>query len=190
VRPWIAGGCAAVLLALGVTVAGNTDGTAVDRAFSSWVHATFARWVLWVLAAPTEPLLLVAVAALLAVVAARRRDRARAAAAVLGPALTSGLNFLVFKPVFDRRFTGYLAYPSGHMALLCAVLTLLVPLAPRYLVPVVSAIAAGAAIALVGLDFHYLTDVAGGLCCGVAVTLTVGLLADRRGAVNRERHSA
>lgn len=189
-RPWIAGGCAAVLLALGVTVAGNTDGTPVDRAFSAWVHATFARWLLWVLAAPTEPLLLVAVAALLAGLAARRRDWASVAVAVLGPGLTAGLNLLVFKPAFDRSFTGYLAYPSGHMALLCAVLTLLVPLAPRYVVPIGSAIAAGAAIALVGLDFHYLTDAVGGLCCGVAVTLTVGLLADRRGAVNLERHGA
>jgi membrane-associated phospholipid phosphatase len=179
-----------VLLVLGVTVAGNTDGTAVDRAFSSWVHATFARWLLWIMAAPTEPLLLIAVAAVVAGLAARRRDWAAVSVAVLGPALTAGLNFLVFKPAFDRSFAGYPAYPSGHMALLCAVLTLLVPTAPRYVVPVASAIAAGAAIALVGLDFHYLTDAAGGLCCGVAVTLTVGILADRRGAVNLERHGA
>jgi membrane-associated phospholipid phosphatase len=116
--------------------------------------------------------------------------RRAAVLAVAGSALTVTTTTLL-KPVVDRTIHGdFLAYPSGHTALITA-LTLIMalvaadrlrPSAPTGTLLVLTAAAAGGAAmawAQVALGAHYPTDTVGGFCTAIAVIPTTAWVIDR-----------
>jgi len=119
-----------------------------------------------------------------------RRWRGALLVAVAIPAAGALTEYLL-KPLFDRTAQGHLEFPSGHstgafaMAAVCVVL-LLGPLRPRlpdtlrkFLAVAAALTAAGVAVAVVALDFHYFTDTVAGAAVGTAVVLATALLLDR-----------
>jgi membrane-associated phospholipid phosphatase len=119
-----------------------------------------------------------------------RRWRGALLAAVAIPAAGALTEYLL-KPLFDRTAQGHLEFPSGHstgafaMAAVCVVL-LLGPQRPRLpdtlrkLLAVAAVLtAAGVAVAVVALGFHYFTDAVAGAAVGTAVVLATALLLDR-----------
>jgi len=121
---------------------------------------------------PTEPYVVFTLAAVAVFLCLRAGRRLEAALALGGPLLAILLNTWLLKPVYDRWKNDTLVYPSGHTVGLVAVLTVLVLVTRKTYVVVLSALALLAAAAgLVGMGYHYLTDVVGGTLFAVAVVL-------------------
>ena len=132
------------------------------------------------------------VAVVLAVVCAVGRRPRAAVFALVAPIGASALTELVLKPLIDRHKQTGLAFPSGHttgafsLALTFAVLLLPHRTDLRVRLGFVRlvlggaaiALAAGTAIALVALKYHYATDTLGGAAVALAVVPTVALLLD------------
>ncbi|EOD69542.1 phosphatase PAP2 family protein [Amycolatopsis vancoresmycina] len=167
----IAAVCGLFALLLGLPFAGGTTPGALDDAAARAV-APLSPGVLRALVFPTEPCVVVALALLAVVLCLRAGRRREAALAVAVPVLAILLTAFLLKPLYDRWKNGTLVYPSGHTVSLVAVLTVLVLVTRRVVVAVLAAVALLAAAAgLVGLGYHYLTDVAGGTLWAVAVVL-------------------
>lgn len=124
-----------------------------------------------------------AVAALLglAFVAWRRRDRGAVVLCLLGPVAAVFLTDSVAKPLVDRRMGIHLAYPSGHATGAAAVAVLALVLCHRWTgwrglgiaSPFALALPAVMGVALIRLNWHYPTDVLGGLAMGAATVLAL-----------------
>ena len=173
--------CILATVALGLIVAPNPPG-----ALDGWAAATAVRvsaGVLHALVLPTEPYLLIPAIALIAGVCFYRHRRRDAALAVTGPVVAVAMNTWALKPAFGRLKDGALAYPSGHTVSLVAVLVVVVLLVRMKTVAVVvSVVLAGCgAVGMIGLGYHFLTDIAGGVCfaAGVVTALRV-VLSPRR----------
>lgn len=187
-RAWfgLAAACGAFTLVFGLPLAGDTTPNRVDRAVSAVVERGLGghELLLHLLLLPMElPLVLLAVAGI-AVRCLRRHRKAGAVLAVTAPALAVALNTWVLKPAFYRRYEGNLVYPSGHTVLYVSVLTVLVllarPGAQRWFVLVAGTSLLGfAAVGMVGLRYHYATDVVGGITFAVAVTVAVAGVVER-----------
>jgi membrane-associated phospholipid phosphatase len=163
--------CGLLAVLLGLPFAGGTAPGAVDATVAGWT-AHLSPGVLRALVFPTEPYVVIALGVLAAVLCLRAGRRADAAFALGAPLLAVLLTSLLLKPLYDRWKNDTLVYPSGHTVSLVAVLTVLVLVTRRVFVLVLSALALLAATAgLVGLGYHYLTDVAGGTLFAVAVVL-------------------
>jgi len=163
--------CGLLAVLLGLPFAGGTTPGAVDATVAGWT-AHLSPAVLRVLVFPTEPYVVIALGILAVVLCLRAERRADAAFALGAPLLAILLTSLLLKPLYDRWKNGTLVYPSGHTVSLVAVLTVLVLVTRKAFVVVLSALALLAATAgLVGLGYHYLTDVAGGTLFAVAVVL-------------------
>ena len=177
----LAGVCAVLALALGLVFVGEHAGSGVDDAV--WdVVAGWPHWVLVVLVLPTEPYVLLPVLALL-VLWCRSRPW-DAVFVVLAPALAVAVNTWVLKPLFDRWKGDTLVYPSGHTVSFVATVVVVVVLVrgrQRVVTVVVGAVLlVGVAVGMVGLGYHYLTDVVGGgLFAVFAVLLVRGALTGR-----------
>jgi membrane-associated phospholipid phosphatase len=113
------------------------------------------------------------------------------ALAVMASAATFVVDRLL-KPLVARKAPGspVFHYPSGHVAVATALaLSLVLVLRPSMVRPRVKTLlglSAALLVALMGLarlveTAHLLTDVAGGVSAGVAVTLAAALLLDRDG---------
>lgn len=176
--------CALFTLALGLAFAGDHTAGGIDDAARSavtgWPHG-----VLRVLVLPTEPYVLLPALALLVVrclYASRPWD---ALFVALGPAVAVAANTWVLKPLFDRWKGDTLVYPSGHTVGLVATLAVVFVLVrgqARTITAVVGAVLlTGAAIGMIGLGYHYLTDVVGGTFFAVCAVLAVRGLLTRRG---------
>ncbi len=117
------------------------------------------------------------IVAVLAVALWRRRWET-AALAVLGPGLCV-LLVEILKPLFGRLHSGYLSYPSGHMASSAAALTVAALVVRRLFVWSVWALAMPCTAAgLVAMNYHYPTDTIGGFCLAMGVVLPLAVLAD------------
>lgn len=144
---------------------------AVDRAADAAV-AHLSPGVVRVLVLPTEPYVVIVLAVVAVVLCLRAGRRLEAGLALAAPLLAILLNSFLVKPLYDRWKNDTLVYPSGHTVSLVSVLTVLVLVTRRAFVVVLSALALLAATAgLVGMGYHYLTDVAGGTLFAVAVVL-------------------
>jgi len=119
-----------------------------------------------------------------------RRDRRRALACPVGPALAIGLAELL-KIIVGRRFEGALCWPSGTTAAVAAVATVVVLVTRRGGRPAAVAIGAAAVIfevvALVSFRWHYLSDALGGVVLGVGCVLLVDALLHCRHRDRRHR---
>jgi len=105
------------------------------------------------------------------------RDRRRALACAVAPALAVLLTEYLVKPVIARRSLGALAFPSGTTTALAALATawaIAVPPRLRAVVVAVGAVVVGLACAAVtALQWHLPTDALGGALFGVGVVLVV-----------------
>jgi membrane-associated phospholipid phosphatase len=175
----LAVGCVLGVVGLGSVVAGGRSATGVDAAAAGLV-AGWPGWSLHALVSPTEPFVLLPVLAVLAGWCLRRGRPWDAAFAVLGPSFAVSVNTWVLKPAFGRWKGDTLVYPSGHTVGLVATLVVVVVLLRRVLLAVAGGVVlAGVAAGMVGLGYHYLTDVVGGVFFGVFAALVV------RGALAR-----
>lgn len=109
------------------------------------------------------------------VITLRKRQWVLATAVLACPvAVTAATQAL--KHLFDRRNGSYLEYPSGHTALLVAVLGMMVVVAAgrSWAVTVATAVSALGMLGLVACGYHFLTDTVGAamfasaLVCGTA----------------------
>lgn len=176
VRLAVAAALLAGTLALGVVFAGQRTASGFDAAAAGVVE-NWPALLLRVLVLPTEPPVVLAAMTLTALVCALRRRWAAAAFVLAAPALAVAVNTWLLKPAFGRVYDDHLAYPSGHTVSLVSVLTVLAVLARGATRAAVAA--AGAALTvlagagMVGLGYHYLTDVAGGAAFATATALAL-----------------
>ena len=117
-----------------------------------------------------------------------QRDRAALAVAILGPASALFLTEYVLKPLVDRTSPkGVYSYPSGHSAVVAALVTTALLFVYRYAgprfallwSPYAAAVIGAMGIAVVALRWHYVTDAVGGVALGIGVVLLVAAAADQ-----------
>ncbi|WP_432852104.1 phosphatase PAP2 family protein [Amycolatopsis sp. CA-161197] len=173
--------CALATVALGLGYAGGHSPGALDT-WAAQAIAGLGPTTLNVLVLPTEPYVLIPAIAVIAGVCLYLRRRTDALLAVAGPALAVALNTWVLKPLFDRWKNDILVYPSGHTVSLVTVLVMLVLLArPKVLTVVLGVVLlCCAAIGMIGLGYHYLTDIVGGTFFATAVVTGLRAVTPRR----------
>lgn len=162
--PWpVLVGCALVVVAFGLLPGGGTWSS------SGWPHE--------VLVLPTEPYVLLPALALLAAWCLYESRPWDAMFVVLAPALALAANTWVLKPLFDRWKNDTLVYPSGHTVSLVATLVVVFVLvhgrARAITAAVGAALLASATIGMVGLGYHYVTDIVGGTFFAVFAVLAL-----------------
>jgi undecaprenyl-diphosphatase len=182
--------CTVLLVVLGVLVAHQSRLDGLDRAIDSWVvrsasgHKSLLSWLaaLATVGPAGGTSLIMVVACLLT---GRLKGAILAATAV---PVASALCDSLAKPLVHR---GDLAYPSGHVTsilALIAMLTVLLVLPPQpllrgrasLLVPAAGVVAAcGVAVAVIGLRWHFFTDTIGGAALGTGTVCALTLLLDR-----------
>jgi membrane-associated phospholipid phosphatase len=153
---------------------GRVDGWFLDligASNSSWyTHVTSLR----------HPVVIV-VGSVIAAAVSLPRDRARAAACLVGPPLALLACELVAKPLVGRTLGGTLSYPSGSTVGAAALATAAVLVTPgrwrAVTIVVASLYALWMAVAVVSLRWHYPTDALAGLAFGVGVVLVVDAVA-------------
>jgi membrane-associated phospholipid phosphatase len=173
---------AAIALLLGLRFAGDRTPDPIDQAIMTWISESTAAQdaLLRLLVLPTQPFVLLPLIALITLAALFDGRRAGAMLALVGPAAAVAVNTWVLKPMFDRYYDDHLAYPSGHTVSLVAVLGTLALLArpglpTRLVVAIGVLLVVGACVGMIGLGYHYLTDVVGGMA--FAVTAILGIAA-------------
>jgi len=110
------------------------------------------------------------------------RDRVRAVACAIAPAVAVLIVQDLAKPLVGRHLgiTGAASYPSGTVAAAAALMTAATLVVPPLVRPLVAA--AGAAVtvgvcaAVIVLRWHFPTDALGGVAVGVGAVLTVDAL--------------
>lgn len=195
IRPWarVLLACCAILVAvLGVLFAHQTTADRFDRALDSpvisWLggHPGLLLW----LASPGSYL---PAAVLTVVIVAASLVAGRLNGAVLGAMavpVSVGLNDGLLKHLVHRTYLGDLTYPSGHTAAVFALaatatVLLLVPprlargRVPRVLIPAAACVVGVVvAIAVIGLQWHYLTDTVAGAAVGIGTVCGLALILD------------
>jgi membrane-associated phospholipid phosphatase len=168
--------CAFLALVLGLVFAGDRAPSGIDdvarSAVAGWPHGVLRALVL-----PTEPYVLLPALALLVVRCLRASRPWDALFVVLGPSVALAVNTWLLKPLFDRWKGDTLVYPSGHtvgMVSTIVVVGVLVHGRARTVTAVVgSVLLVGVTVGMLGLGYHYLTDVVGGALFAVFAVLAV-----------------
>ncbi|SDY34179.1 PAP2 superfamily protein [Amycolatopsis xylanica] len=183
----VAGLCLVAMIALGVTFAGDSGPSAFDTAIRGVIDRGLGgdEPLLRLLVVSTQPYVLIPLLVLAALLCfAEKRPRDGVFVVVTTPVAIT-LNTWVLKPAFGRHYDDWLAYPSGHTVSLVATLTVLVVIArpgvARGLTAALSVVLVVAAgIGLIGLDYHYATDVLGGVLFASALALLSAQVCRRR----------
>jgi len=180
----VAVACALATLVLGLVFAGGRSPSALDSAAASDVSG-LGHGLLDALVLPTEPYVLLPAIAVIAGICLYRRRRGDALLAVAGPAVAVALNTWVLKPLFDRWKDGTLVYPSGHTVSLVTVLVVLVLFARWKAAAIMLGVVllGCATVGMIGLGYHYLTDIAGGTFFATAVVTGLRAVTPRRAPV-------
>jgi undecaprenyl-diphosphatase len=167
----------------------------VDRPIDAWLHDTLAgehTLMRLVTGLGATPGVLVECAVIIALCVVGHRWRA-VALTVLGPGIAVILTEWAIKPVAADLVAPYLVFPSGHVAAISSVGTvvavvLLGPSRPawpawvrRAIVALMALATAAVAVAVVGLGWHQATDTVGGVCVGIASVLVVARLLEAVG---------
>jgi membrane-associated phospholipid phosphatase len=196
--------CAAVSITLAALVAGTSRPGPLDRGVDHWLITRLgpAHRAMVLLMDLGEPIQSAIVAvALVAGCLTMRRINVAALTAISYP-LTSGLTELVLKPTVGRTLGSFTVYPSGHTSRAFALATvaavaLIRPAATRarnvLRIAVMAAgalLAAGVAVAMISLQFHYFTDTVGGAAVGIAVVLATTFPLDRPRVLRRLQAAA
>lgn len=163
-------------MALGWAV--GRGSTPLDSWFSSSVRDVVGGQPRWLLAFTSGWLVLAVLLGCLAVTL-RRRQWSLAVAVLACPVVVTATT-AALKRLFDRRSGLYLEYPSGHTALLVAVLGMMVVVAHACRKARLWALAVATVLSLLGMlglvacGYHFLTDTLGAamlataLVCGTA----------------------
>lgn len=213
---------AAVLLVAVVAITADVLVGGWLRHVDWWVHQQIAaelggagpREVCWILSLSGQRKVVILPLLVSAALAARRHRTARPLALVVVLIVGLAVGILLFKHAVgrvpprtgsDRLHAGGLSYPSGHAvnAIVCWRLSLefaaslggrmahALPVSRRRLVTAILGAAAG--LGMLGLDYHWLTDVLAGWALGVVIlgaALRVGPVRSpargRRGQVARQ----
>ncbi|MDA8290380.1 MAG: phosphatase PAP2 family protein [Actinomycetota bacterium] len=137
-----------------------------------------------------------AAGALFAAAVAVWRDRARAVACVVGPAVAVAVTEWVAKPLVGRHLTvlGGNSYPSGTVTAVAAVAVAVLLAVPRTLrlvlvLPAVALVVA-VSVAVVAMRWHYPTDACGGALVGAGTVLVLDALVHLPGRRGARRHAA
>lgn len=181
-----------VTVVVGMLVLHQSHAGAFDRAADSWLRTAFSgHYRLPYLAADlAEPLqYALAAAVLIGACLATGRLRGAVLTALSLPATIVVTEF-VLKPLVGRTLGGNLVYPSGHtsrafaLATVIAVL-LLGPERPRWPFPArlalaltVLLVAAGVAVAVTAIRYHYFSDTLGGAAVGAGSVVATALALD------------
>jgi membrane-associated phospholipid phosphatase len=180
--------CAVLTVALGLFV-GHRGPSDLDRVAGAtavgWPHGVLRALVL-----PTEPYVLLPALALLVAWCVYRSRPWDAVFVVLGPAVAVAVNTWVLKPLFGRWKNDTLVYPSGHTVSMVATVVVVFMLThgvARKITFIAGAVLLVAVtIGMIGLGYHYLTDIVGGTLFAMATVPAVhagtGGQAVRRGA--------
>jgi membrane-associated phospholipid phosphatase len=201
--PWVVGvlACCAVLVAaLGALFAHQTTADGFDRAIDRPIFTWFTahHHLALLLAAPgslAPAAVLTAAIVIACLVAGRLNGAVLALTAVpVAEAISEGL----LKPLIHRTYLGGVVYPSGHTTAITALTATLFVLlvvssnpAPRgaararalrwlrALVLVAACVlCGGVAIGLIGLRWHYFTDIVAGAAVGVGTVCGLALILD------------
>jgi membrane-associated phospholipid phosphatase len=201
----VVGVCAVVTAVLGAHYSDTSAPGRIDRALDLRIKARLAdhHHLLDRLFTLGNPATVVVLAVLLALACALRRRWRGAALSLAGPAVSVVLTEYILKPLVDRHIGTAQSFPSGHttgafaIAVTAAVLLYDEQVHMSLRVALISlslVLAAGTAIAVVGLGYHYTTDAVGGFCVALGAVLGVAVLidvvADRRPqlpAISRKR---
>jgi len=182
--------CAAVVAVLGALFAGQSQPDRLDAAVGHWLRSSIGTHPapLHVLANFGGPPLVTALTVVLVLAAmAARRWRGAVLPAVAVP-LAAALTELALKPLFGRTIGGALSYPSGHatsdfaLATVAAILFAgparprIPAFARRLLLLGAFLLAAVVAVAMVGLWYHYFTDIIGGAAVGSGTVVLTALV--------------
>ena len=195
VRPWAAWvlvACAVIVAGLGALFANQTSADAFDRAVDAPFINVFHghHYAAFLLGRPgsERPALIMVVAIVIGCLLAGRLSGALLAA--LGLVVSEGITEEILKPLVNRTYLGSLVYPSGHMtaiAALAATLTVLLLLPPqpararvlRYIVLAAAYILVIVVpIGLLGLRWHYFTDLVGGAALSVGTVIALAFILD------------
>jgi hypothetical protein len=154
------------MLALGWAVGKRS--TPIDDWFAHDAHQVVGKHPSWLLVVTGWWLLAPVLAACIAVALGRRQWRL--AVVVLVTPFAAMEITEVFKRLFERFKDGALAYPSGHMTVVVAVMGMLVLAADGRLWAIAIAVVVSL-LAMIGLacTFHYLTDTIGALLVTTAI---------------------
>jgi membrane-associated phospholipid phosphatase len=175
-RIWVGIGLLVLVAIGGAYFAFRPGPTPLDRLAFSIIPSEYTHHSLTYVADLGRPRVVVPGVAICAFIA-YFWDRRRAVACLVVPAVAVGITEYLAKPAVGRTFGGTLCYPSGHMtaitALVCAFVICLPARwrkAAAFLGVVVSCVAA---VTLLLLRWHYLTDVIAGASVSIASTLIV-----------------
>ncbi|MBB4907956.1 phosphatase PAP2 family protein [Actinophytocola algeriensis] len=168
--------CALLTVALGLAFAGDRGPSDIDETADSAITG-WPPGLLRALVLPTEPYVLLPVLALLVAWCLHTSRPRDALFAALAPAIAVAANTWLLKPLFDRWKDDTLVYPSGHTVSMVATLVVMLVLfngTARTVTAVAgAALLAGVTIGMIGLGYHYLTDVIGGTLFAAATVLTI-----------------
>ncbi|HYQ63391.1 phosphatase PAP2 family protein [Actinophytocola sp.] len=174
-QPTVVVACLVLTVALGLLVGGRGPGDVDDvagAAVAGWPHG-----VLRALMLPTEPYVLLPALVLVVVWCVQSSRPRDALFAVLGPSIAVAANTWLLKPLFGRWRDDSLVYPSGHtvsmVSTVVVVFMLTHGLARRITVVAGVVLLVAVTIGMVGLGYHYLTDVAGGTLFAMAAVPAV-----------------
>lgn len=194
-RAWaIAVVIASVVLvaALGIAFAGQSRASWLDHVVDSPIISTLGVHGLtaYRLASPGTLGPAVLISGAIAAICLRFRRINGAVLALLAVPVSDGLDDAILKPLIGRTDLGQLTYPSGHTTAVFAMITtlailLLVPPQQRStrvlrVLIVLGALAVGliVAVAVIALEWHYVTDTIGGAAVAVAVVCGLAMILD------------
>jgi membrane-associated phospholipid phosphatase len=188
----LAAALAALTVALGAVVAGQSRPDRFDAPVDKWLSSGFGahEGPLSALTSLGDVSLVIAMTAVLVVACAAVRRWRGAVLAATGMIAAAALTEVVLKPLVGRTLGGGLSYPSGHatssfaLATMCAILFTHAPsprvpaIVRRLLLLGAFLLAAAVSFAMVALNNHYFTDIVGGAAIGTAAPLLTALLID------------
>lgn len=185
----------AVAVLLGLLLAGDSVGTALDRSTydalrDSVPEPSLSFDISWAIGTAGDPAWAAGLVVILAAICFALHRPRLAVLAIAGPAAT-GVITTVVKPVVDRTINGdHLSYPSGHTALLTSLGIIVgLLLVDRFRLGLATglplvlglAVLCGAAMSWsqTASRVHYLTDTLGGFCTSIALVVTAAWAIDR-----------
>ncbi|RDI55793.1 undecaprenyl-diphosphatase [Nocardia mexicana] len=180
----VVGIVATVLLPLTFPDGGGPTG--LDRVVGEWVRSALGAHpgVFEALVIPSNAYVLLPVLAVGVVWYAARREWWNAGFLFVAPELAVVINTWVLKPVWHRHLEDYLAYPSGHTVHFVAIATAFVLVAEtrrtRVIeIAVAAVLLAAVAVGMVGLGYHYPTDILGGIAAAIALATALYAATER-----------
>lgn len=198
-RPWavaLLAGCAIVVAVLGALFSHQTTADGFDRTVDTPIISWFAARHDFALrlAAPGSliPAAALTVIIVIGCVVARRLNGA--ILALLAVPVAEGISEGLLKPLVHRTYLGGVVYPSGHttsISALAATVFVLLVVSPqpvstgvlRWLRLLALAAACvlyvGVAVGLIGLKWHYFTDIVAGAAVGTGTVCGLSLILDK-----------